>query len=75
YLLLEESDKHRETVGVDIGQNRKNENKNNLGSSADIGKSHENLHSSHNKNIVVEGFVNHVGNNQNFEYSTVPAQK
>ncbi|GJU98607.1 hypothetical protein Tco_1327878 [Tanacetum coccineum] len=70
---MEEYDKHRKTVEVDIGRNRKN--KNTLGSSADIGKSHEILHSSHNKDIVVEEFVNHVRNNQNFDYSTVLAQK
>ncbi|GJR53231.1 hypothetical protein Tco_1403752 [Tanacetum coccineum] len=37
YLLLEESDKHRKTAGVEIGRNRKNENYNTLGLSADIG--------------------------------------
>ncbi|GJU02365.1 hypothetical protein Tco_1112703, partial [Tanacetum coccineum] len=47
---------------------------NTLGSSADIGKSHEVPHSFHNKYIVVEEFVNHVGNNQNFDCSTGPEQ-
>ncbi|GKE66344.1 hypothetical protein Tco_1520505 [Tanacetum coccineum] len=70
-----ESDKYRKTAGVEIGRNRKNENCNTLGSSADIDKSHEVPHSFHNKDIVVEEFVNHVGNNQNFDCSTVPAQK
>ncbi|GKF94538.1 hypothetical protein Tco_0284238, partial [Tanacetum coccineum] len=74
YLLQEESDKHRKTVGIEIGRNRKNENYNTLGSSADIGKSYEVPHSFHNKDIVVEEFVNHEGNNQNFDCSTGPEQ-
>ncbi|GJV37373.1 hypothetical protein Tco_1409850 [Tanacetum coccineum] len=56
-FIMRELIKHRKTVGVEIGRNRKNESKNTLGSSADIGKSHEDLHSFHNKNIVVERII------------------
>ncbi|GKA10077.1 hypothetical protein Tco_0689510 [Tanacetum coccineum] len=77
WLLEVNSDsiKHRTTcVRLNIGQNGKNENKNTLVHGWTL-VSLMRTHSSHNKDIVVEEFVNHVGNNQNFDYRTVPAQK
>ncbi|GJY44372.1 putative reverse transcriptase domain-containing protein [Tanacetum coccineum] len=44
----------------------------NLHSSVDIEKSHEDPHSSHNKDIVVENLVKFVENNQSFDWNTGP---
>ncbi|GKF75493.1 hypothetical protein Tco_0224937, partial [Tanacetum coccineum] len=60
YLLPEESDTHQKTVGVEIGRNRKNENKNTLGSSVDIDNQSVDPRNKHKQDIVVEEFVNHV---------------
>ncbi|GJY99328.1 hypothetical protein Tco_0516758, partial [Tanacetum coccineum] len=62
-----EDDERRNTAGVGIGQNWKNQNYGNFGSSVDTEKSHEDPRSSHNKEIVMGNLVKFVENYQSFD--------